>query len=73
MGVLINDLHRNRLAYYLFKMITWPVKNRMIKEDGLVSILRGFKRKELLQISETLSVKSTIKWRWAFRFLWIVN
>ncbi|GGZ75922.1 methyltransferase domain-containing protein [Algibacter mikhailovii] len=73
MGVLINDLHRNRLAYYLFKMITWPIKNKMIKEDGLVSVLRGFKRKELLQISETLSVKSTIKWRWAFRFLWILN
>ena len=72
-GVLINDLHRHKLAYYLFKLITLPVKNRMIKEDGLVSILRGFKRQELYEISETLKVKSTIKWRWAFRFQWILN
>ncbi len=72
-GVLINDLHRHRLAYYLFKLITIPVQNKMIKEDGLISILRGFKKIELEKISKKLNVKSTIKWRWAFRFQWIIQ
>lgn len=72
-GVLINDLHRHKLAYYLFKLITIPVNNRMIKEDGLTSILRGFKRIDLETISKKLNVKSAIKWRWAFRFQWIIE
>lgn len=72
-GVLINDLHRHKLAYYLFTLITLPIKNKMIKEDGLVSILRGFKREELLRISKKLNIKSSIKWRWAFRFQWILR
>ena len=72
-GILINDLHRHRLAYYLFKLLSLAIKNKMIKEDGLVSILRGFKRIDLIQISKKLNVKSAIKWRWAFRFQWIIQ
>ncbi|AXT18670.1 methyltransferase domain-containing protein [Flavobacteriaceae bacterium AU392] len=72
-GVLINDLHRHRLAYYLFKLLSLTIKNKMVKEDGLVSILRGFKRIDLIQISKKLDVNSIIKWRWAFRFQWIIQ
>src|SRR5690606_29544854 len=39
-GLVVNDLHRNGWAYYLFKFITIPVKNKMIIEDGLTSVLR---------------------------------
>lgn len=72
-GVLINDLHRHRLAYYLFKLLSLTIKNKMVKEDGLISILRGFKRIELIEISKKINVKSTIKWRWAFRFQWVIQ
>ena len=45
----------------------------MVKTDGLTSILRGFKRKELEQFSEKINGKSSINWRWAFRYQWIIN
>jgi len=68
LGVVVNDLHRNRLAYYLYKLITLPVTNEMILKDGLISILRGFKKKDLVQMSEKLKITYQIKWKWAFRF-----
>lgn len=73
LGVVVNDLHRNRLAYYLYKLITLPVDNEMIVKDGLVSVLRGFKKKDLVQMSEKLQVKYQIKWKWAFRYQWILT
>lgn len=72
MGVVVNDLHRHWLAYYLFKLITIPVKNEMIIEDGLTSVLRGFKRKELINLSTQLNIKYQIKWKWAFRYQWVL-
>ncbi|RPD99678.1 methyltransferase domain-containing protein [Aureibaculum marinum] len=73
LGIIVNDLHRHRLAYYLFKGLTLFIKNPMVKEDGLTSILRGFKRKELYALSEKLKANAEIKWRWAFRFQWIIK
>lgn len=72
-GVVVNDLHRYRLAYYLFKLLTLFINNQMVKTDGLISILRGFKRKDLERYSKTTNYKSTITWRWAFRYQWIIN
>ena len=72
-GIVVNDLHRHRLAYYLFKLITIPVKNKMIIEDGLTSVLRGFKRKELVDISKELNTSYELKWKWAFRYQWILR
>ena len=71
-GIVVNDLHRNRLAYYLFKFITIPVTNKMIIEDGLTSVLRGFKRKELVDLSKHLNVNYQLKWKWAFRYQWVL-
>ncbi len=72
-GVVNNDLHRNQLAYYLFKLITIPVRNKMIIEDGLTSVLRGFKRKELVDLSNQLNINYQLKWKWAFRYQWILK
>lgn len=73
-GVVVNDLHRHRLAYILFWLLTFPISNRMVREDGLVSILRGFKRQELQQWTQQLQpVKSSIRWRWAFRYQWLLQ
>ena len=70
-GVVVNDLHRHRLAYYLFKLIGLFIKNKMVREDGLTSVLRAFKRKDLEAISRQVQVPFSIKWKWAFRYLWI--
>ncbi|MGV8813684.1 MAG: methyltransferase domain-containing protein [Gelidibacter sp.] len=71
-GVVVNDLQRHRLAYYLFKLITIPITNKMIIEDGLTSVLRGFKRKELVALSKQLNIRYQLKWKWAFRYQWVL-
>ncbi len=74
-GVVINDLHRSALAYYLFKAICFIFRlNAMSRDDGLVSILRGFKKVDLLTYSKLLNLKLfSIKWKWAFRYQWIIK
>lgn len=73
LGLVINDLHRHRLAYYLFKLLCVTITNKTIIEDGLTSVLRGFKRKELKAISHQLKANYQIQWKWAFRFQWILK
>lgn len=74
-GVVINDLQRSKLAYYLFKLVCAIfISNPMARYDGAISILRGFKKRELLNFTETLpSVFHRIRWRWAFRYQWIIK
>ena len=72
-GIVVNDLHRHPLAYYLFKLLSLTIKNEMVKQDGLTSILRGFKKEELEEISKQLKANSTIHWKWAFRYQWIIE
>lgn len=73
-GIIINDLHRSKTAYYLFKIISKVFGlNRMSTEDGLISILRGFKRQDIQAFSKRLGFKEySIAWRWAFRYEWII-
>jgi len=73
LGLVVNDLQRSALAYNLFKLITIPVKNEMVKNDGLISIKRGFKKKDLENYAHQLGCESTIKWKWAFRYQWILK
>ena len=75
LGVVINDLHRSALAYYLFIGLCFVFGlNHMSKEDGLVSILRGFKKADLQLYSKQLQLKNcSIKWKWAFRYQWIIK
>ena len=73
LGFVINDLHRSKLAYRLFQLICIVFKlNVMSRQDGLTSILRGFKEKDLRQLAEKLNLKNyTLQWKWAFRYQWI--
>lgn len=73
LGMVVNDLHRHKLAYYLFKLLCITISNKTIIQDGLTSVLRGFKRKELKVISEKIKVSHKIKWKWAFRYQWILR
>ena len=72
-GIVVNDLHRHKMAYYLFLALSIFIKNKMIIEDGLTSVLRGFKRKDFEKMAEKITRQSTISWKWAFRFLWILK
>ena len=72
-GIVINDLHRSKLAYGLFKLLGIVISNDMIVQDGLTSILRAFKREDLEYHSEQLQLKSQIRWKWAFRYQWLIT
>jgi 2-polyprenyl-3-methyl-5-hydroxy-6-metoxy-1,4-benzoquinol methylase len=72
LGVVVNDLQRSQIAYGLFKLLGVVISNDMIKQDGLTSILRSFKREDLEQMSNTLNLKSQIQWKWAFRYQWLI-
>ena len=73
LGIVVNDLHRHKLAYYLFLLLSLFIKNEMVVEDGLTSILRGFKRIDLIKITKELGITSNICWKWAFRYQWIIK
>ena len=67
--LIINDLERNGLAYYLIKGLTGIFsKSYLVKHDAPVSVSRGFKKKEWLDIvTQAGAVRYSIKNRWAFR------
>lgn len=74
LGVVVNDLQRSAIAYRLFQVLCFVFRlNKMSKEDGLTSILRGFKKQELIAFSKKLNFKKyIIQWKWAFRYQWII-
>ncbi|MNK71490.1 hypothetical protein D3C87_909410 [compost metagenome] len=74
-GIVVNDLHRSKLAYRLFELIGFVFNlNNMSRNDGLISILKGFKKKELESLSQKLNLKNySINWKWAFRYQWIIT
>lgn len=46
-GWFINDLHRKRLPYYGFKVLSWLMRwHRFVQHDGPVSIRRSFLRED---------------------------
>ncbi len=74
-GIIINDLHRSAISYRLFQILGIVFKlSSMSREDGLTSILRGFKKEELVNYSQEINLKDyTIQWKWAFRYQWIIR
>ena len=50
-GVFVIDLHRSRMAYFLYTTVgKLFLHNRLIREDGALSILKGWKADELLAL-----------------------
>lgn len=74
-GIVINDLQRSVWAYYLYKVFSSMfIKTRTAKVDGLISISKGFVKSELLKYANELpSVDHFIKWKWAFRYVWVMQ
>jgi 2-polyprenyl-3-methyl-5-hydroxy-6-metoxy-1,4-benzoquinol methylase len=74
-GWIINDIHRNSLAYYSIKWLTQIFsKSQMVKHDAPQSVLRAFKRSELTDIMYRAGIDHfKIRWRWAFRWQLIVR
>lgn len=75
LGVVINDLERSPIAYYLFKAFSFFfIKTEVAKKDGLLSIRRAFKKNELLgYAAQVANASHDIKWKWAFRYAWVLK
>ncbi|WP_373056245.1 methyltransferase domain-containing protein [Zunongwangia sp. H14] len=75
LGIVINDLHRSKTAYRLFQAFCKVfINNEIARKDGLISILRGFKKEEIaIMASKLPSLKQNISWKWAFRYQWIIE
>jgi hypothetical protein len=68
-AIIINDLHRHWLAYYSFYVVCWLFRSpRIARVDGLLSIRKGFKRKELINLAKKSASSYQLRWSWAFRW-----
>lgn len=70
-GFIINDLHRHWLAYYSAWLFTRLLKGTVLaKNDGPISVLRGFKSSELIYLLNKADISNySIQKEWAFRLL----
>lgn len=70
LGVAVNDLHRHPAAYYAIKALTAAFsRDRLIRHDAPLSVLRGFSRAELRALCREAGLaEPVIHWRWAFRW-----
>jgi 2-polyprenyl-3-methyl-5-hydroxy-6-metoxy-1,4-benzoquinol methylase len=74
-GFIINDLHRNPIAYYSIYFLTHLFNGSyLVKNDAPLSVLRAFKKQDLITLLDKAGIKNyRIKWQWAFRFQVIVE
>jgi 2-polyprenyl-3-methyl-5-hydroxy-6-metoxy-1,4-benzoquinol methylase len=74
-GFFINDLHRHPIAYHSIRFLTSLFsKSYLVKNDAPLSVLRGFKNKELEDLLHKAGIAHyTIQWKWAFRWLVVVR
>ena len=70
-GFIINDLQRRWLAYYSAWFFTRLLNGTVLsKNDGPVSVLRGFKPGELEQLLSKAGITNySIRKKWLFRYL----
>jgi 2-polyprenyl-3-methyl-5-hydroxy-6-metoxy-1,4-benzoquinol methylase len=74
-GLVINDIHRHWFAYHSIRWLTKLFsKSAMVKFDAPLSVMRAFRKKELIKIFEKAGITNyTIRWMWAFRWQVIIK
>ncbi len=73
-ALVVSDLHRHFLAYLGIRCLTNLFsRSEAIRNDGPLSVLKGFRRQELEWILRRAEMAPTsLKWRWAFRYVLVV-
>ena len=71
-GWFINDLHRHPVPYYFIKFAVLIFsRNRLIKSDAPISVLRSFRRKDWEVLLEKATIPKeniVISWYFPFRY-----
>lgn len=70
LAIIINDLHRHWLSYFSVKFLTRLFCfSYLTKNDGPLSVLRAFKKHELIQLLYQANENNyQIRWVWPFRW-----
>jgi SAM-dependent methyltransferase len=70
-ALVVNDLHRHPMAYYFTRLfLCWWARSPMVRHDAPLSVLRGFRRDELLQLGVDSGIGEVkVLWQWAFRYM----
>ena len=74
-GFFINDLQRHVIAYHSIRLLTRLFSSSyLVKNDAPLSVARGFTKREWQHIFFDAGIHdAVILWKWAFRFLIIVQ
>ncbi len=58
-GIFVIDLHRHTIAYALYKVFCVAFSiSRLVREDGSLSVLRGFKPNELKDLAKQVKLEN---------------
>ncbi len=69
--IFVIDLHRHPVAYYAYKTLGRIIlKNRLVRHDGALSILRSFRPAELIALAEKAGLPNpTLSRSFPFRLI----
>jgi hypothetical protein len=67
-AVIVNDLVRSRMAAAsIWALSRALVSNRLVRDDGPLSVLKSFVPGELLGIAHAVGLTGHPSWRWTIR------
>lgn len=72
--IMINDLHRNKMAYHAFRLVSRLLGFSYIsRHDGKLSVKKSFTKQDWQRILKAAGIKNyNLTWKWAFRYLVLV-
>jgi hypothetical protein len=69
---IVNDLRRHPIAYYSIKVLTKIfTRNRLVRNDSAVSVLRGFTEKDISEIGQIAKTEIQAYRHFPYRFILI--
>ncbi len=73
-AIIINDLHRHRVAYGFFRLFApFITKHTVSLNDGLISIASGFKKADFEMYARSIGCDNyKLDWKWSFRYVWTI-
>src|SRR5215475_11024495 len=69
---IINDLRRHPVAYYSIKLLSRIfTRNRLVRNDSAVSVLRGFTERDIEEIADAARIGLQVFRHFPYRYILI--